>query len=107
LLVFVAVAIEIAAVHAEEHIGPIAAFGASGAGMNAKEAIGGVVFGVEQGGQLETGNWFRGDAAFFGGVKWDLNEKTSAFAEYSSDAYDQEQKEAEISNTELEAETEV
>ncbi|WP_223427521.1 YjbH domain-containing protein [Tateyamaria pelophila] len=49
-----------------------------------------------QGGELETGNWFRGDAAFFGGVKWDLNEQTSFFAEYSSDSYDQEEDKTDI-----------
>ena len=37
------------------------------------------------GGQLETGNWFRGPAAIFGGVKWHVNDRTTVFAEYSTD----------------------
>ena len=40
-----------------------------------------------KGGQLESGKFFRGDAAFFGGVSWDVNERLTVKAEYSSDAY--------------------
>ncbi len=39
------------------------------------------------GGQLETDTWFRGDAAFFGGVSWQVNERLTFKAEYSSDVY--------------------
>ena len=39
------------------------------------------------GGELETNGWFRGPAAFFGGVKYQLNEQTTLLAEYSSDVY--------------------
>lgn len=42
------------------------------------------------GGQLETGNWFRGPAAIFGGVKWQYNDRTTLFAEYSTDVYPSE-----------------
>ncbi|ASM74648.1 MULTISPECIES: YjbH domain-containing protein [Roseobacteraceae] len=39
------------------------------------------------GGQVESAKWFRGDAAFFGGVSWAATDKLSLKAEYSSDAY--------------------
>jgi len=39
------------------------------------------------GGELSSGQWFRGDAAFFGGVEWMVNERLRFVAEYSSDAY--------------------
>ncbi|MCK0097152.1 YjbH domain-containing protein [Yoonia sp. F2084L] len=39
------------------------------------------------GGQLESGEWFRGDAAFFGGVTWQPTDQLTLLAEYSSDAY--------------------
>ena len=39
------------------------------------------------GGQVETGNWFRGPASLFGGVAYHLNDKTTLFAEYSTDTY--------------------
>ncbi len=41
-------------------------------------------------GKLDFGNWFRGDAALFGGVRWDVNDRLSVLAEYSSDTYEQE-----------------
>lgn len=41
-------------------------------------------------GQLDFGNWFRGDAALFGGVQWDVNERLTLMAEYSSDTYSEE-----------------
>ncbi|MEY8144460.1 YjbH domain-containing protein [Falsihalocynthiibacter sp. CO-5D18] len=41
----------------------------------------------EQGGEFNSGQWFKGNAAFFGGVEWRANEKLSLKAEYSSDAY--------------------
>lgn len=46
--------------------------------------------GSNTGGQLETGNWFRGEAALFGGVKWKINDKATFFAEYSPDLYTRE-----------------
>ncbi|WP_411890129.1 YjbH domain-containing protein [Yoonia sp. SDW83-1] len=42
------------------------------------------------GGQFESARWFRGDAAFFGGVAWNPNDQLTLKAEYSSDAYDLE-----------------
>ncbi len=39
------------------------------------------------GGELSTGQWFRGDAAVFGGVEWMVNDRLRFVAEYSSDAY--------------------
>jgi hypothetical protein len=42
------------------------------------------------GGQIEGKRWFRGDAAFFGGVTWQATDKLLLKAEYSSDAYVQE-----------------
>lgn len=40
-----------------------------------------------QGGKFNSGQWFRGDAAFFGGIEWHASDKLSVKAEYSSDAY--------------------
>lgn len=48
------------------------------------------VGGISTTGQLDFGNWFRGDAALFGGVRWDVNHRMSLMAEYSSDVYDPE-----------------
>lgn len=42
------------------------------------------------GGQIEAGNWFRGQASLFGGVKWNINDRATAFVEYSSDLYTRE-----------------
>lgn len=42
------------------------------------------------GGQVESARWFRGDAAFFGGVRWQATDRLSFLAEYSSDAYQPE-----------------
>ncbi len=39
------------------------------------------------GGQVESARWFRGDAAFFGGVKWQATDRLGLIADYSSDAY--------------------
>jgi len=39
------------------------------------------------GGQFESGRWFRGDAAIFGGIAWKATERLTVRAEYSSDAY--------------------
>lgn len=40
-----------------------------------------------QGGDLEFDQWFRGNAALFGGVEWQVNDRLRVMAEYSSDAY--------------------
>lgn len=42
---------------------------------------------VGQGGTVDTEQFFRGDAAFFGGIEWQATEKLAFTAEYSSDAY--------------------
>ena len=42
------------------------------------------------GGRFNSGTWFQGDAAFFGGVAWSPNERLTLKAEYSSDAYTEE-----------------
>ena len=39
------------------------------------------------GGQVAYDQWFRGPAALFGGVEWELNDRWGLKAEYSSDAY--------------------
>lgn len=39
------------------------------------------------GGQFEVSQWFRGDAALFGGVEWQATDRLRFTAEYSSDAY--------------------
>ncbi|WP_254453161.1 YjbH domain-containing protein [Ruegeria atlantica] len=40
-----------------------------------------------QGGEVEFGNWFRGDAALFGGASWQYNDRLTFLAEYSPDLY--------------------
>jgi len=42
------------------------------------------------GGKVNYGQWFRGDAALFGGVRWQVNDRLSLLAEYSSDMYEPE-----------------
>lgn len=44
----------------------------------------------DQGGTLTANNWFRGDAALFGGLNWRASDRLTLTAEYSSDAYDRE-----------------
>ncbi len=39
------------------------------------------------GGQFSFDQWFRGEAAFFGGVAWRPTDRLTLMAEYSSDAY--------------------
>ncbi|WP_298858736.1 YjbH domain-containing protein [uncultured Sulfitobacter sp.] len=41
----------------------------------------------DTGGELSTDQWFRGEAAPFAGVEWNVNGKLGLKAEYSSDAY--------------------
>ena len=43
-----------------------------------------------EGGEFSTDQFFRGDAALFGGVAWAVNDRLLLKAEYSSDAYDTE-----------------
>ena len=38
-------------------------------------------------GELDFGNWFRGDAALFGGASWQYNDQLTFLAEYSPDLY--------------------
>jgi len=45
---------------------------------------------ISEVGRLETDQWFRGDAALFGGIAWQINDRIAFKAEYSSDAYTQE-----------------
>lgn len=42
------------------------------------------------GGTVLAGQFFRGDAAFFGGVEWRINDEWTALLEYSSDNYQRE-----------------
>jgi hypothetical protein len=42
------------------------------------------------GGDLESAEWFRGDAAFFGGVEWMVHDRLRLNVEYSSDDYSRE-----------------
>ena len=42
------------------------------------------------GGKVNYGQWFRGDAALFGGIKWEVTDRLSLLAEYSSDMYEPE-----------------
>jgi hypothetical protein len=41
----------------------------------------------DTGGELSVDQWFRGDAAPFAGVEWQVNDKWGLKAEYSSDGY--------------------
>ena len=45
---------------------------------------------IATGGTVLTGQFFRGDAALFGGVEWRVNDEWTLLAEYSSDAYERE-----------------
>ena len=55
----------------------------------------GAPFGVERpafvpgstGGKIDTGQWFRGPAALFGGLEWQPDDRWGLKVEYSSDAY--------------------
>ena len=40
-----------------------------------------------RGGNFDSGKWFRGDAALFGGVEWHVTDQIRLIAEYSSDDY--------------------
>ena len=43
--------------------------------------------GASTGGTLDPDAWFRGDMGFFGGVSWDVTQRLTLSAEYSSDRY--------------------
>lgn len=45
---------------------------------------------IDEGGQVNTGQWFRGPVAPFGGIEYQINERWRVKAEYSSDAYETE-----------------
>jgi len=47
--------------------------------------------GVGTGGDVDTSNWFRGDIGVFGGFTYDITDRLTFAAEYSSDGYDIEQ----------------
>ena len=47
--------------------------------------------GTNETGKVEPGQWFRGEAAPFFGAKWEVNDKLTLKAEYSSDDYTEEQ----------------
>ncbi|EET49755.1 YjbH domain-containing protein [Thalassobium sp. R2A62] len=46
--------------------------------------------GIAATGQLDFGSWFRGDAAFFGGIEYQATDRLSFQLEYSSDAHENE-----------------
>lgn len=46
--------------------------------------------GINQTGRVDTNQWFRGDAALFGGLQYAASDQLLFSAEYSSDAYDDE-----------------
>lgn len=46
--------------------------------------------GISTTGQLDFGNWFRGDAAIFGGASWAYSDRLTLLAEYSPDLYTKE-----------------
>ena len=41
---------------------------------------------IDEGGDVESAEWFRGDAALFGGVEWQATDRLRLVAEYSSDS---------------------
>lgn len=45
---------------------------------------------VEEGGKVNTGQWFRGPAAPFAGVEWQIDDRWGVKLEYSSDDYETE-----------------
>lgn len=45
---------------------------------------------ITQTGRVDFDQWFRGDAALFGGLQYAVNDRLLLAAEYSSDAYEQE-----------------
>ena len=53
-------------------------------GFKSKDRIGGF---TGKGGQIEAGRWFQGNAAFFGGVNWNVADNVNVQLEYSPDIY--------------------
>lgn len=47
---------------------------------------------IGTGGNVNVKQWFRGNAAAFGGIEYQINDKLTVKAEYSSDAYTEEDK---------------
>lgn len=80
---------------ATKTIGPLIATGGIGWGRFATEGEFDSPFGLDDrpddfeptGGTPNADRFFRGPAAFFGGVEWRPNDRLSLVAEYSSDAY--------------------
>lgn len=62
--------------------GRYATYGAIGAPFGARDTVD-----VGNGGTVRLGQWFRGDAAPFAGIEWQVNQKFGLKAEYSSDGY--------------------
>lgn len=62
--------------------GRFGSFGAIGSPLGARPAVA-----AGQGGTLHANTWFRGPAAPFAGIEWQVNDKLDLKLEYSSDAY--------------------
>lgn len=62
--------------------GRYGSYGSIGAPFGARPSVS-----IGQGGNLRLGEWFRGDAAPFGGVEYAATDRLTLKAEYSSDAY--------------------
>ncbi|WP_395004154.1 YjbH domain-containing protein [Cypionkella sp.] len=62
--------------------GRLGSYNAIGAPFGARSRVA-----VGLGGNLRTGEWFKGDIAPFGGLEYAVSDKISLKAEYSSDAY--------------------
>lgn len=65
--------------------GRLGSYGEIGSPLGPREPIV-----VGKGGKFNFGQWFKGPAAPFGGVEWQVNDKLSVKAEYSSDGYVEE-----------------
>ncbi len=65
--------------------GRLASAGSIGALFGARPQID-----LADGNSLNTGQWFRGEVAPFGGLEWQINDRWTAKAEYSSDSYAEE-----------------
>lgn len=65
--------------------GRYGSYGAIGAPFGARPVVN-----FNQGGNIRLGEWFKGDAAPFGGLEYAMNDHLSFKAEYSSDAYSEE-----------------
>ncbi|MEH7828679.1 YjbH domain-containing protein [Gemmobacter denitrificans] len=63
--------------------GRLGSYGSIGSPLGERDPVD-----VGEGGKFNFGQWFRGPMAPFGGIEWQVNDKLSFKAEYSSDAYD-------------------